>query len=303
MMNDHMTKQIEYSAEISRPETIEIIVQGENLATIKLGKGHDRKHCRKIVSATDSHQKKGETIQKGKGFRRYSRLRLKRKFAMLQSISASMYFVTLTLPDIILDKDQNPEELVEQAKEFLNSFFDRLEYRYKKLGCIWRLEFEQRASGRHEGYCVPHFHLLLYIPKSDTAPAYPHVTLKLLREHVAKMWYKAVGSGDPSHLAAGTQVERICWRKDRERIAAYMSKVSGDGDDISVRRRWGIRGKKNMPWAEPVTLILPREQGLKVWSFFRNFAGIPAEAHWRLPSLSVFISTSWLLANLSRLVT
>lgn len=315
-MNEHMEQHLADLDAIFQPQpqsesshqlgdTELSIYPDGNVAKINLGASEYSKRCRKIVSATDASSKRARAgkRQKVRGFSKGSRMNLKRKFAELSSNIDSVYHVTLTLPDSILAAYSSQEKLIDHARKSLDRFFDSLQYRYPLLGCIWHVEFGCRNSGKYKGTPVPHFHLLLHIPKDGITRTPSLTRLGILRQQIAKLWNKAVRTDDPDHLAAGTQVKPVCWRRDRVQLTKYLSKSADGEDTLCVGRRWGIRGKKNLLWDEEIRLPLTRGQGLRLWSFFRTFLGIPCDAHWRLPSLTVFIDSGWLLDNLQRLVT
>jgi hypothetical protein len=311
MISDQMAKPMEYIAAISEPqlETSDQLEEAElvlyedgDLATIDVKATRHRKRRRKPIAGSDATGQRGGKRSEVSHFSRHSKRRLKRTITMLRSSTDSVYFGTLTLPESLLDSYPCLEELTDHARKSLDRFIDNLKSRYPHLAVIWRIEPERRKSGIHKGRVVPHFHLLIFIPKGDMGRTPTLTRLALLRQQVAELWNKAVRSTDPTHLSAGTQVKPVCWRKDRARITRYLSKATCAEDDILLGRRWGIRGRKNLPWAEPKKIVLSRAQGLKLRRFFRNFVGIPVDAHWRLPSLSVFISTGWLLLNLARLI-
>jgi hypothetical protein len=83
------------------------------------------------------------------------------------------------------------------VKKHLHKFVGWLSYHKYKY--IWVLEFQERGA--------PHFHFLL--------------DRKIPHQDVAKIWYRIVGSGDPKHLEAGTEVRAI---RAKGSIAYYLTK-------------------------------------------------------------------------------
>ena len=150
-----------------------------------------------------------------------------RMVSYLRSCDASYrVFATLTYPE------EFPRD-GESVKLDLKHFLERL----RRLQCgnanreqwsvFWVLEFQERGA--------PHFHLLL----SDFVD----------REWLSRTWYEIVASGDPKHLASGTNVKAIDfgWQIPKE-IAKYSAKhyqklVPPDYEKVG--RFWGIWGKRS----------------------------------------------------------
>lgn len=77
------------------------------------------------------------------------------------SVAAPMpCFVTLTFPDAVFDDDAS--RFAKTAKLCLDTFFKRLRRVAPQAAALWRLEWQSRKSGLHEGKLVPHFHLLVW---------------------------------------------------------------------------------------------------------------------------------------------
>jgi hypothetical protein len=65
-------------------------------------------------------------------------------------------FVTLTYPD---DK---AETTIEEQRDVLRSWWQRVEREHPGAGAIWKREWKQRKSGNNLGKVVPHFHFLIW---------------------------------------------------------------------------------------------------------------------------------------------
>ena len=94
----------------------------------------------------------------------------------------------------------------------------------------WKLEFQSRGA--------PHFHILAIPPEKLKG-------LTELREAIAEQWYRIVGSEDPKHLRAGTEVSTI---KSSEGIIGYMASYMAKKDQTLPNnftgRYWGFINKK-----------------------------------------------------------
>jgi hypothetical protein len=157
-----------------------------------------------------------------RGFSSASRKRLMDLFNKMDKAKrGNALFITLTYPG------QYPDFWADW-KRHLDTFCKRLVRLWPKASLIWKLEFQKRGA--------PHFHMIVWgIPK-------------LPKRWLSAVWYAIVGSNDPKHLQAGTNVERV--RKD-EKIIGYIAKYfTKDGDsrlDIVTGRTWGSRGVKHLP--------------------------------------------------------
>ncbi|NLT35972.1 MAG: hypothetical protein GXX83_08745 [Gaiellales bacterium] len=162
------------------------------------------------------------------GFSRQSRRRLLYLLASIdQEASGLPRFVTLTYPG----KDW--ESYATNMKRHLDNFHRWLTYHHPRASAIWRLEMQKRGA--------PHFHLLVF------GVAF----LDCLR--VAETWWHIVGSGQESHLQAGTQVKGCSrWREATSYMAKYMAKPQEDAAEVHELwklpgRFWGVWGDKNLP--------------------------------------------------------
>ena len=116
-----------------------------------------------------------------------ARMRAKRRMAQVRiDALKDAVTVTLTYPSEFPPADDH---------EVYKTHLDRMNTKLRKMGLcgFWKLEFQKRGA--------PHYHLLL-IPEQKW-------DLKLLRKLIAEKWYKTVGSNDPKHLQAGTEVSPV----------------------------------------------------------------------------------------------
>jgi hypothetical protein len=104
----------------------------------------------------------------------------------------------------------------------------RFRRRFPGTCLAWKLEFQSRGA--------PHFHVLVV-----GVAFVPH-------EWIAASWYEVVGSGDPAHLAAGTEIHRV---RAKRQALAYITKYLGKVDQTCGAtypgRYWGIVGRAHEP--------------------------------------------------------
>lgn len=125
--------------------------------------------------------------------------------------------VTLTYPAAF------PTESSTYRQHFHN-FSRHLVKTFPTSSAIWKLEFQKRGAA--------HYHLII------TGVPF------LARGWISRVWYQTVGSGDPRHLRAGTQVARcISARKACAYAAKYVAKVSDDVPAFHSGRFWGVVGR------------------------------------------------------------
>lgn len=103
---------------------------------------------------------RGGKRSKCKGFSFGSRRRLLDRLNQVSVAATLPQFLTLTLPDESFCDDVG--EFARRAKAWLDAFEKRL-LRVCPGACgIWRIEWQARKSGRHQGKLFPHFHLLVW---------------------------------------------------------------------------------------------------------------------------------------------
>lgn len=170
-------------------------------------------------------------------FSRASRKRLMELFASIDKRGQQLpLFITLTYPG----KPELWEHFTpDDWKRHLDNFCKRLQRAYSHSTIIWRLEFQTRGA--------PHYHLLLF--------GVPFVAA----DWVARAWWEVVGSGDPDHLQAGTEVRRCrSWRQAGAYVSKYLAKAGECPVDFPGRF-WGIRGRQFLP-VEFVDVVLDLPQ-------------------------------------------
>lgn len=182
-----------------------------------------------------------------KGFSRKSRKRLLEAMACTRGLGQGL-FTTLTFPDSwVQDEDSvnsgvevvpffdDLDAMYEDAHRCLKVFLRRLERQYPSAKGWWKMEIEDRKSGRFKGMKVPHFHLLIFGMEGHD--------LIQFRLWVARVWFEVVGTKDPDHLKAGTEVDHIRNKKHAYFYAGKYSAKEADRDDrIEAGRRWGEFG-------------------------------------------------------------
>lgn len=95
-----------------------------------------------------------------RGFSFSSRRRMLGRVNEVSAAAPMPCFVTLTFPDSVFDDDAG--RFAKTAKLCLDTFFKRLHRVAPQAAALWRLEWQARKSGEHEGKLVPHFHLLVW---------------------------------------------------------------------------------------------------------------------------------------------
>ena len=182
-----------------------------------------------LVPGRAAHEGTGQYWQSAKrgaviGFSRHSRKRL---LALVHQVDFAGLgylpkFITLTYPDSF------PTDW-RVVKRHTDAFHHAFERKYGKRGCIWKREFQLRGA--------PHVHLMVFMPEYVD------------RVWVAQSWYRIVGSGDPAHLQAGTEVRAVqsvghCMAY----VAKYMAKECDDAASMAgTGRWWGVRNKALIP--------------------------------------------------------
>jgi|GEM_PF-2208436 len=121
----------------------------------------------------------------------------------LAAIHGIPLFVTLTYPGDW--RAVCPSGRV--AKQHLDLFRRRWSRRWGPFQGVWKMEFQPRSRRPVSQRLAPHFHLLAVVPNLDLSGRDPTpVALAAIREWTSNVWWDVVGSNDPRHLRAGTQV-------------------------------------------------------------------------------------------------
>ncbi len=139
-------------------------------------------------------------------------------------------FVTLTYPDEV---DPKPEKVHRD----LGCFERRLRRLYPKSSAVWGDEPKKRKSGAHVGKVYFHYHVIVFGVGF------------LERAWLSRVWFEIVGSGNPAHLAAGTQVQMLRSAKQGiAYVAKYLSKQQLQEMGLDkTGRTWGVFGRENLP--------------------------------------------------------
>ena len=131
----------------------------------------------------------------------------------------------------------------------------------------------------------------------------------MLRAWLSWNWFEVVGSNDPRHLRAGTNVGEI---RSREGVMYYASKYVCKLDTESAEgagRFWGIHNRSVIPWAEVVQVPVDEKQAIRLKRVARRYieAGRrqregARKLRWRSGcGMSLFCDASWWLQRLPSL--
>lgn len=198
-------------------------------------------------------------------FSKASRRRLIRAVGEIDQDQAGPgLFVTLTYPGSFCLHQSPPDSW----KRDLDVWTHRLVRRHPTVWGVWRIEPQKRGA--------PHYHLLLWgVPRIE-------------REWLSQSWWEVVGSGERSHLVAGTQVQRM--RSHRGALvyaAKYLAKPCDSWVGLRVGRWWGrIRARS---WCRSSQRVeLTERQWLAVRRVLRRHARLvgrwertSSEKRWR----------------------
>jgi hypothetical protein len=197
----------------------------------------------------------------------------------------------LTYPLVFPDASQP-----EIYKRHLKVFLQRLRYHHPTIGGTWKLEFQPRRD--QEKHQAAHFHLEVWGIKMDRdiiARFGDHAGLKRgigsyteFMEWLSRTWYEVVGSGDPKHLAAGTRFERARTVAGSISYASsYSAKPEQTLAGVATGRYWGVFGRENIPFGEPLEKETTHQQAMMVARTARRLVQSRAKsAHFRRMSLA-----------------
>ena len=161
-----------------------------------------------------NHWTRGEIRE----FSRRSRTRLQQTLCAvpIAHVQRGMLFATLTYPAAY------PGDW-KKWKQQLNVWFHRLRRRCPAAATVWKLEPQKRGA--------PHYHLVVVgVPF-------------MARDWLSQSWYEVVASGDPKHLAAGTNVQAV---HSHRGVVAYAAKYTAKREELpeswqgGVGRFWGV---------------------------------------------------------------
>lgn len=200
------------------------------------------------------------------GFSKSSRRRLMLTLGKIKNTLLPA-FVTLTYPG-----DFPHESAV--WKRDLDVFFKRMKRKFTQSSGVWKMEPQKRGA--------PHFHIFVWgAPVCD------------LRAWVSLAWYQVVGSGDERHLRAGTQVKAVeSWRGVRSYSAKYIGKAQTKAEQLAEGwlypgRWWGVYNADALPWAQMLSIDVPRHESILFLRTMRRYAGIKSRD---FSSLSILVN-------------
>ena len=155
-------------------------------------------------------------------------------------------FVTLTYPDGIRPTSK---KLLNTHRYLIHRHLESYSGNY--LSGIWRIEWEDRKSGKDVGAFYPHHHLMVMRA--------PFVPWQEVRE-----WWRQIIGHDQGPLS--TRVEKARNAKECGKyIAKYLAKSSLDiavnlNSGIPTGRRWGVLRKSNVPMCKATEWSLPASE-------------------------------------------
>lgn len=200
-------------------------------ANLQRGQAVVGSYCRADSGDTDD----SSLASRGRiaGFTPSSRKRLRRY--LRNSEAEYRVFGTLTYP-----ADYGRD--LHSVKRDLEAFIRRVR-RYvsrETFSLCWFLEFQGNGRAHIHFYCTD------FLPK----------------DWLSRSWYEIVGSADPRHLAAGTNIKSLANREQSTRYALkYASKAEqkvAPDDSEWIGRFWGVRGVKSV--VEASTTFSEREK-------------------------------------------
>jgi hypothetical protein len=151
-------------------------------------------------------------------FTRKSRTRLQQTLCAIpkDQVIKGMLFITLTYPGVFPVNAR-------VWKRDLDKFAKRFHRKYPPGAFVWKQEPQPK---RH----APHYHLIV------TGVRY------IAKEWLSRAWYEVVGSGDPKHLVAGTQVQLVMSHRG---VLSYAAKYTAKHQELPAEwqepgRWWGV---------------------------------------------------------------
>ena len=240
------------------------IAEGGNLVRLRAGTH---------VSIPLGGGKRGRIVE-------YSRSARKRLLNLLNTINRTAVrvmplFITLTYPAVWVNN-------ANAWKRHLDTFGKAVRKKYPTAAFIWKLEYQKRGA--------PHFHLILF-----GVPFIPW-------QWVAQQWWVAVGSGDITHLVAGTEVRRIkSWRGVMSYAAKYMTKAGLPASVPYSGRFWGVIGRSLLPILVHLVLLTWQEyyrMRRALWRYMDS-KGCGPRCRGSFQGCTVYINdiAAWRLAN------
>jgi hypothetical protein len=186
-----------------------------------------------------------------KGFTRAARLRMLRTIACINwDQCGKSVFITLTYPDELADRTN--AERTRDRYLFLRSMEKHLD---RKVGGLWRVEWQERKSGMRKGTLVPHVHVVLFNCRF------------ISKEVVNDGWRRALN-------AEGRLITWIDGISSAAKTARYIAKYCAKAVETSVLdnasylntsgRHWGMHRRDQIPWADRWVCRLVDDRQLEV---------------------------------------
>lgn len=157
-----------------------------------------------------------------KGFSVASRRTMLNRLNMVRKDASLPDFITLTFPDDVFC--DSVTEFSKRAKVWLDTWLKRLKRVAPEAAGFWRMEWQSRKSGKHEGKLFPHFHLMMwglpkrevgdgfeesYVDSPDHQLAFAGLSGRVFKEHVFD-----------SRRAGEKFFNRSCRQASREHLSA-----------------------------------------------------------------------------------
>jgi hypothetical protein len=186
-------------------------------------------------------------------------------------VFAEAFFITLTYPAVF-----PMDGLI--TKNHLRRFHQAWNRKYGTARAVWKNEFQRRGA--------EHFHIAIVSAGIDIVEC---------RIWVAKTWFDIVGSGDPLHLSAGTEVDILRADNPAGYFAGYMAKTGSSKEYqnivpdgfINPGRFWGSWGLR----PEPVFTDLAKNEFVDIRRILRRVAKARAPVRDRLDCNGVIQKT------------
>lgn len=224
----------------------------------------------------------------------------RRLMVLLNSIDRSRvekpFFVTLTW-------HESWPETSEGRYAQLIALLKRLERVFGRFATIWRVEWQTRKSGVHEGQVAPHLHLLVFLdpykitPYQSSRKSVLYAAEMRLRNRIAFSWNEIVAPGDDEHLEVALHHKSVVtiesWRGASWYAAKYMSKLEAfDPGSAGIGRNWGTR-HKDLLAIQMVQASISIKDATLLRRIFRRYSGMRYRNHrGDLQSASCFLSYS-----------
>ena len=208
-----------------------------------------------VVKKPVKYNRQGGTVgRKIRGFSRNSRRRLMKLCA--STLVSPDAFSTLTFDDTVLElvneSTLNPEAQNAKMKDYGHNLSAALQFRFKGIGLIWRVENQPRKRGEFKGQMVPHMHQIIWLGGHDADQ---------VREFIMRKWLEYTGTENPDAYAVTERAKSFQMLDGRREAVSYVSKYIAKIDDdygFSCGRVWGKIG--NVPVGEEKEFHLTEDE-------------------------------------------